>query len=185
MRNKRILALFLTALILIVLMVPSGALASTQVSSIKLNVSSWKTYVGNSGQLKYSVSPASATNKSVTFTSSNPSVAAVSASGIVTPKSVGTAVITCAAVDGSAKATCTVKVYGAGITGAKASRRYINATDWCEVTFQLRTQSASTIAAALVTLNSKGKIDKIFDYQTLKNQMSGTKSITTSVLLLP
>lgn len=40
MRNKRILALFLTALILIVLMVPSGALASTQVSSIKLNVSS-------------------------------------------------------------------------------------------------------------------------------------------------
>jgi len=56
--------------------------------------------------------PASATNKKVTWKSSNSKVATVSAAGVVKGKAKGTAVITCTAKDGSnvsAKCTVTVK----------------------------------------------------------------------------
>ena len=61
--------------------------------------------------LLYTILPADATNKDVVWTSSNPSVADVDDSGNVTPKTVGTTVISLTAVDGSGKtATCIVKV---------------------------------------------------------------------------
>ena len=45
-------------------------------------------------QLNVSISPDTATNKSVTYSSSNSNVASVTQSGLVTAKSKGTAVIT-------------------------------------------------------------------------------------------
>lgn len=57
------------------------------------------------------VLPKNASNKNLTFTSSDYSVAGVDASGRVTGKNVGKAVITCTAADGSGvKARCTVTV---------------------------------------------------------------------------
>ena len=85
--------------------------ATTYVSSIALNKTSAFLYVGETTQLSASVSPSSATDKSVGWTSDNTSVAAVSGSGLVTAKSVGTATITCKAKDGSGKkATCFISV---------------------------------------------------------------------------
>ncbi len=54
--------------------------------------------------------PADATNKSVTWSSSNTDVAAVDASGNVTAIAFGTATITVTTVDGGKTATCTVTV---------------------------------------------------------------------------
>lgn len=62
-------------------------------------------------QLTSSVAPANATNKAVTWNSSNSNVATVSSSGLVTAKDEGSAVITCTANDGSGtKAQCSVVV---------------------------------------------------------------------------
>ena len=64
----------------------------------------------NTLTLTATVAPANATNKAVTWTSSNPSVATVE-NGVVTAVACGTAVITATAADGSgASASCTVTV---------------------------------------------------------------------------
>lgn len=81
------------------------------VTSVTLNKTSASLYVGETAQLSASVSPSSATNKSVSWSSGNTSVATVSSSGLVTAKSAGTATITCKATDGSGKkATCSITV---------------------------------------------------------------------------
>lgn len=85
--------------------------ATVYVSSIVLNKTSATLNVGEYVQLNASVSPSSATNKSVSWTSDNTSVATVSGNGLVTAKSAGNAIITCKANDGSGKkATCTITV---------------------------------------------------------------------------
>lgn len=72
---------------------------------------------GNTYRLSVSISPASATGKSLKWNSSNGNVATVSSDGTVTAKSPGTANITCVTTDGSKKsATCTVTVKQ-GVTG--------------------------------------------------------------------
>jgi len=85
--------------------------ANVYVTSITLNKTSASLYVGETTQLNASVSPSTATNKSVSWTSDDTSVATVSSSGVVTAKSVGNATITCKATDGSGeKATCSISV---------------------------------------------------------------------------
>lgn len=85
--------------------------ATVYVSSIVLNKTSATLNVGENVQLNASVSPSSATNNSVSWTSDNTSVATVSGNGLVTAKSAGNAIITCKANDGSGKkATCTITV---------------------------------------------------------------------------
>lgn len=64
---------------------------------------------GATGTLVATVTPADATNQSVTWSSSAPAVATV-ANGVVTPVTTGTTTIIVATVDGGLTATCTVTV---------------------------------------------------------------------------
>ena len=67
--------------------------------------------VGDTLSLTVTASPASVTNKKVTYSSNKKSVATVNKSGVVTAKKVGTATITVKATDGSGATTkCTIKV---------------------------------------------------------------------------
>ena len=67
-------------------------------------------FVGETLTLTATVAPSNATNKSVTWSSSNNTVATV-ADGVVTAKADGTATITVTTDDGKNTATCTVSVY--------------------------------------------------------------------------
>ncbi len=60
--------------------------------------------------LTATISPADANNQAVTYTSSDPAVASVDASGIVTAVSAGSTTITVTTVDGGYTAVCTVTV---------------------------------------------------------------------------
>lgn len=84
--------------------------AIVSVTSVKLNASSRTIEVGDTISLKATVSPSNATNKAVTWSSSNTSVATVSSSGVVKGKAAGTATITVKTKDGGKKYTCKVKV---------------------------------------------------------------------------
>ena len=74
-----------------------------QVTGISLSPSSRTLDIGGTVQLTASVSPSNAANKTVTWSSSNTTVATVSGSGLVTAKAEGTATITATAKDGSGK----------------------------------------------------------------------------------
>ena len=80
------------------------------VSSVTLNKSSLTLTEGGFETLISTVMPSNATEKTVTWTSSNTSVATVSSEGVVTAVSAGTATITVWASDGEHSATCTVRV---------------------------------------------------------------------------
>ena len=84
--------------------------ASVSVTGVSLDKSSLSLDVGNTATLTATVSPSNATNKAVTWSSSNTSIATVSSSGVVTAKAAGSATITCTTDDGSKKASCTVTV---------------------------------------------------------------------------
>lgn len=87
--------------------------SNVMVSSISLNVTSKTLSINETLKLTATVAPSDATNKSVTWTSSNTSVATVDANGTITAKSKGNAVITVTANDGSnVSAKCTVNVLG-------------------------------------------------------------------------
>ena len=87
------------------------ATGGTEVTSVKLNKATLDLEVGKTGKLSATVRPVSATDKSITWSSSNTDVASVSSSGTVTAKKAGTAVITATAVNGK-NASCTVTVTG-------------------------------------------------------------------------
>ena len=87
------------------------------VTGVSLNKYSVSMYENDSETLIATVSPANATNKAVTWSSSNYAVANVNSAGQVTAMAAGTAVITATTVDGGYTANCSVTVqsdpYGA------------------------------------------------------------------------
>ena len=75
----------------------------TPVSKIKVPKKKVTLQVGKTYTIKPTISPKAASNKKVTYKSSNPSVATVNSKGKVTAKKAGTAKITVEAKDGSKK----------------------------------------------------------------------------------
>ena len=88
-----------------------NAAAPVPVTSVSLDKTSLGLTEGDTETLTATVEPSDATNKNVTWSSDDTSVATVDASGLVTAVARGTAVITATAADGSgASASCTVTV---------------------------------------------------------------------------
>lgn len=79
-----------------------------KIESVSINKPSLELVIGESSQLSATVSPSNAINKEITWSSSNPSVASVSSSGLVMAVGEGTAKISAAA--GGKKAECTITV---------------------------------------------------------------------------
>ena len=95
----------------------SGVSASCEVSvmipvtGVKLDKSSLSLFVNKEATLTATILPDNATDKTVTWTSSNTDVATVSSDGKVTAKAKGTTVITCTSNDNSkASASCSLTV---------------------------------------------------------------------------
>ena len=86
---------------------PAG---DVSVTGVTLNKTTLKLGKGTSETLTATIAPTNATNKKVTWTSSNPAVATVDASGKVTGVANGTATITVTTEDGGHTATCAVEV---------------------------------------------------------------------------
>lgn len=83
---------------------------TVSVSSVSLNRTSATLTVGATETLTATVSPSNATNRNVTWTSSNSNVATVNASGRVTAVAAGTATITARTADGGRTASTTITV---------------------------------------------------------------------------
>ena len=79
-----------------------------EATSISINKTSVTLYIGGSDTLVANINPSNATNKTVTWKSSNPNVASVN-NGVITALSEGTATITAATANGK-KVECKVTV---------------------------------------------------------------------------
>lgn len=84
--------------------------STVSVTGISISKTSLNLGVGQNFTLTTEVNPSNATNKSISWSSSNDSIATVNSNGVVTAKAAGTAVITVKTEDGSKSATCTIKI---------------------------------------------------------------------------
>ena len=100
---------------------------SQPVTGISLNQSSISIIKGKTYQLSASIQPSGASNRNVTWSSSNSNIATVSSSGKVSAKAAGTATISVTTKDGSKAAKCTVTVKNEPIkvTGVSLNRSQI------------------------------------------------------------
>lgn len=80
------------------------------VESVELSQKEMRLYLGENRSLTATVLPSDASDKNVTWSSSNPNVATVSTAGNVVSKSIGTTVITVKTADGGHQASCHVTV---------------------------------------------------------------------------
>lgn len=100
------------------------------VSKVILDKTALSIYVKASPvKLSATVTPSDATNGSVSWKSSNEAVATVDANGTVTPKTVGTTVITVTTTDGSKTATCNVTVTSATACGKSGTPGNVASND--------------------------------------------------------
>ncbi len=94
------------------------------VSKITLNRTSQSLSKGKTFTLTATVKPANATNKALTWISSNPKVATVDKNGKVTALKNGTATITCKSANGK-KVTCTVTVRKISVVDIQLDKRSV------------------------------------------------------------
>ncbi len=163
--------------------------------------------IGATANLDETVSPSNATNKNVTWSSSNTSVATVSNTGLVTAVSAGSATIIVTTVSGSKTATCGVTVSAPVCTnpsvvsngefdsGTANWQLYVNTTagaSWSVVTgagLSGNNSAKATISngggtdSDIQLYSSIGSLSNGKTYQvTFKAKASGSRSIRVGVL---
>lgn len=120
---------------------------SVPVTDVTLDKQTLELYTGKSATLNAKVQPANATNKNVTWSTSDATVATVQ-EGTVTAVAAGTATITVTTEDGSHTAACTVTV---------KDPVYSMTTDTAVLSFDSKTEGyADAPAAKTVTITNTG-----------------------------
>ena len=103
----------------------AAATAGKSVTSVKLDQTTATVQVGKTLQLTGTITPSTATNQSVTWSSGNSAVATVNSSGVVTGVKAGTATITVKTADGGKTATCKVTVTSADTSADKYTDKMV------------------------------------------------------------
>ncbi len=187
---KKLFKLFCTALAVILIAgvssgcgkdetTPSGGNGSNEtgpttvaVTGVSLNKQTLSMVEGDSETLTSTVAPSNATNKAVSWKSSDASVASVDNSGKVTAVKAGSATITVTTTDGSKTATCSVTVTAKTIevndVGLDKSEMEMVAGDSYQFTVTLKPDNASDKTLSwsssdenVATVDNSGKVTAI------------------------
>ncbi|HAZ91002.1 MAG TPA: hypothetical protein DCX21_03410, partial [Eubacterium sp.] len=116
------------------------------------NTSATLTSKGQTVQLSATVAPSTATDKSVTWTSSNTAVATVSSIGVVTAVANGTTTITCKTNSGAKTATATITV----------SIPSVNENDMQIIVDSVKASKGNTVKVNISLKNNPGIIGLMF-----------------------
>jgi uncharacterized protein YjdB len=117
----------------------------TPVTEVKLDRSILNMNVGDTGTLSATALPTYAVDRTVTWSSNNPDVAAVDQNGVVTAKKAGTATIT--ASSNGKTATCSITVYNVYATGVTLNKTSLT----------LEAGESETLTAAVAPSNTTDK----------------------------
>ena len=153
------------------------------VTGITLNQTSATITEGETLQLTATVTPNNASNKTLKWSSNNTGVATVSASGLVTAKSPGTATITATAQDGSNKtATCSITVNKkvTNINDLEAGD-YVNYVDGTGVTRKcvVLYDSSSPYGVEIITMESVEDVKLGYSDPTVSGSNNFTKAMNS------
>jgi len=96
------------------------------VTGVTMSPATLSVGVNGTSQLLATVAPENATNKNISWSSDNTSIATVSTSGLVMGKSVGSTSITATTADGDKTATCAVTVYKSDFAKSEAEDALLN-----------------------------------------------------------
>ena len=151
---------------------------TTPTTGVTVSLESVSLNVGNTKQLTATISPSTASNKSVTWTSSNSAVATVNSSGLVTAKGNGTATITVkSAANSSVSDTCTVTVTtpASGITVTPESVT-LNIGNTRQLTAAVAPSTASN--KSVTWSSSDGGVASVSSSGLVTAKSNGTATIT-------
>lgn len=157
------------------------------VDEVSLDKNSLELSVGASATLTATVSPNNATNKNVTWESSDSSVATV-ANGKVTGIEAGTATITVKTEDGEKTATCNVTVKSSGSTGGGDSNTYKLVTSTSELVegskyvFASASSNAAYLTKIITTTNGNNLPQTDSTYTISSNSLTIDENVLTFTL---
>ncbi len=151
-----------------------------KVTKVNISGADFALMVGKTKTLTYAISPKNATNKKITWKSSNPAVAKVSTSGKVTAVGPGTTTISAVSADGvSGKVKVTVttgKIVKATGLSLSPSSLSINVGQSKKITATVTPKNATIKTIKWVSLNSK--IAKVSSAGSVTGVRAGTTTIT-------
>ncbi len=151
------------------------------VKSVKLNKTSITIAVGKTTIITPTVSPKSASNKDVTWKSSDNDVVTVNKNGKLTAKAPGYAVITCTSVDGGKTAECTVFV-NQPVKSVKLNKTKAIIDIDEKLTLKATIKPSNASNKALKWTSSNKKVVKVTSKGVLKPVSTGTATITVTTV---
>jgi uncharacterized protein YjdB len=160
------------------------------VTGISLNPTTVSVDRNATAALTATIAPADASNKAITWSTSNSAVATVSTGGVVTGVSAGTATITATTQDGNKTATCNVTVTTQAVTnyvlnpGFEADNAAVQKpTSWSQW-LELGTTANLTLVAGdahsggyYCKMQGPSAPYKVMTYQTISNLPAGTYTL--------
>ena len=157
------------------------------VENVQLKAEAITKTVGDTFLLDYTVRPANASNKNVSWSSSAPEVVSVSKDGVLTAQSIGTAVITVTTLDGSKTDTITVNVNdGADLetSAVQPKLKQYQGTLYGEVTVSVenKTSDSKSVTVLLGVYDANGKLVALRTEEAVFHE--GSNQYTLSDLIL-
>lgn len=152
----------------------------TAVSSVKLNYNSLTIKGKGTKQLKAEVLPGNASNKKVSWRSSNSSVVSVDANGKVTAKKAGKATVTVSTADGGKEASCRITVHT--VKAKKISLNKKSRTVYKGKTYQLKSSlKPSNATDNVIWTSSNKKVAAVSEKGLVKARKAGEATITAKI----
>ena len=151
-----------------------------KVTAVKLNKTSVSVVKGYTYTLTPTITPSNATNKKVTWKSSNTKVATVTSDGVVKGIAKGSATITCTSADGSKKtATCKVAVKNpVKVTGVKISKTSAAVAKGKSITLTATVSPSNATNKKVTWTSSNTKVATVTSAGVVKGVAKGTAVIT-------
>lgn len=138
--------------------------------------------VGGSADLSESVAPSNATDKSVSWSSSNTSVATVDSNGLVTAQSTGSAIITVTTNDGGFTSTCNITVSASSVpvTGVSIANCVSNLTQGNTLDLNETVSPANATDKSVSWSSSNTAVATVNSAGVVTAQSAGTATITVT-----
>lgn len=154
--------------------------ATVAVAGVSLNKTSMSLTIGGTEKLTATVTPSNATNKNVTWSSSNTSVATVDSNGNVSAIKVGTAVITVRTEDGGKTATCAVTVNPILVTGVSLNQTSLTMTVGDTETLTATITPTNATDKSIVWSSSNTSVATVSSSGVVTAKAAGSATITVT-----